>query len=532
MIRISKCWLLCSVLLVSPIAAQSTPRRGGTLVLAAASDLQQLNSLVNADAQTGEVIRHMLFLPLVRLGADLQPVPALARTWQWIGDTAVVFHLRRDVYWHDGRRTTAHDAVFTITRAGDTLSAYPGGDAISHLTLAQAIDSFTLRIRLLPRRDPLHGLTELAIMPRHHLEAVPAAQLRQAAFNKQPVGNGPFRFVSQRANDRWVFQANAAFPAELGGPPYIERVVWRVIPENSAQVTELRTGAVDLIMAARAEQLPELDARPDLRAIVKPSQRYTMIAWNGARAPLDQPAVRRALALAMDRARMIELLRHGYAQVAVGPIPPTHWAFDPRVSPLPFDSAQARRLLAQAGYLDRDGDGRLESAAGKPLEIEIKIAANNAFNRDVAEMVRADLARMGVRIVPRPVDFATLIDDISSVQRNFEGAFLVFETDLQLNLKDAFHSDALGGPYQSASYSNPQLDRLLERAAAARTIKGARPLWSEVQRILRDDQPWTFLWYAPELFVLRERVRGVQMDMRGTLVNLPRWWLDAAPGNE
>jgi peptide/nickel transport system substrate-binding protein len=532
MIRFPKAWLWLSLSVLSPAVAQTVPQRGGTLVLAAASDLQQLNSLVNADAQTAEVIKHLLFLPLVRLGPDLQPVPALAHTWQWSGDSVVTFQLRRDVHWHDGRRTTAEDVAFTLARAKDTLSAYPGREAIAHIESVHITDSFAIRLRLAPRRDPLLGLTELAIMPRHQLDTVPAQRLRQAAFNKRPVGNGPFRFVAQRDHDRWIFQANRAFPVELGGPPYIERLVWRVIPENSAQVMELRTGAVDLIMAARAEQLPELDARPDLRAIMRPSQRYTMIAWNGARSPLDQPAVRRALALALDRSRMIALLRHGYAQVAVGPIPPTHWAFDPGVAPLPFDTTLARSLLAQAGYQDRDRDGRLESAAGNPLEIELKVAANNAFNRDVAELVRADLARIGVRLVTRAVDFATLIDDISSPQRNFDGAFLAFETDLQLNLNDAFHSAALGGPYQSASYSNPQLDRLLERAAAARTTESARPIWSQVQRILRDDQPWTFLWYAPELFVLQERVRGVQMDIRGALVNLPRWWIAGANTNE
>lgn len=532
MIRRLTLWLLTGLLLAAPATAQYAPRRGGTLVIAAASDLQQLNSLVNADALTSEWIRYALFLPLIKLGPDLQPAPALARAWKLSGDTAVVFQLRNDVRWHDGRLTSAHDVAFTFQRALDTLTAYPNVEAISHLKSVQAVDSFTIRIRMKPRREPLVGLSELAIMPKHLLDSIPPVRLRRAAFNKQPIGNGPFRYSSHRTNDRWVFEANPSFPAELGGAPYLDRVIVRIIPENTAQVAELRTGAVDLVMAVRAEHLKELDARPDLRGFLKPSRRYAMIAWNGQHAPLDQPAVRRALTLALNRTQMIELLRSGYAQVAVGPIPPTHWAFDPHLAPLPFDSRQARRLLAQAGYHDRNRDGVLESAQGKPLELELKIAANNPFNRDVAEMVRADLARIGVRLVPRPVDFATLIQDISSSERNFDGAFLVFETDIQLNLKDAFHSAALGGPYQSASYNNPTLDRLLERASAARTIEAARPLWSQVQTILRDDQPWSFLWYAPELFVVRERVRGLQMDIRGAFVNLQQWWLNDPASNE
>jgi peptide/nickel transport system substrate-binding protein len=206
-------------------------------------------------------------------------------------------------------------------------------------------------------------------------------------------------------------------------------------------------------------------------------------------------------------------------------VPPTHWAFDPGLAPLDYDSLGARRLLAQAGFLDRNGDGVLESADGKPFELELKVFANNAFNRDVAEMVRSDLARIGVRIIPRPVDGATLIGDITGAERNFDGAFLTFETDLQLNLSDAFHGSVVTGPTQTASYSNPALDRAMDRAVAARTITEAKPHWSQVQRILRDDQPWSFLWYPPELLVLNERVKDAQMDIRGIFVTLPTWWL-------
>jgi peptide/nickel transport system substrate-binding protein len=516
---------LLGLFVATTALAQETPRRGGTLVVAAGTDLQALNSLVNQEASTQEVIKHVLFVPLLRMGANLQPVAGVARTWQMVGDTVAIFQIRRDLRWHDGKPTTAHDVVFTIQRALDTLTAYPSADAIAHFKRVVAVDSYTVRLSLEPRREPLLGLVELPIMPRHLLDSIPSQRLREAAFNKQPVGNGPFRFVSQRANDRWIFEANPAFPRDLGGPPLVERLVWRVVPENTAQVTELRTGAVDLVLAARADQLKELDARPELRAIVKPSRRYAMITWNGKRAPLNQAIVRRALTHGLNRTRMIELLRGGYAQVAIGPVPPTHWAFDGSLQPLAYDTTVAKRLLAQAGYTDRNRDGVVESADGKPLELELKVLANNAFNRDVAEMVRAELARIGVRIIARPVDGATLIDDITSPERNFDGAFLVFETDLQLNLTDAFHSNALSGPYQSSSYSNPALDRALDRAVAARTVAQAKPQWNTVQRILRDDQPWSFLWYAPELLVANERVRGLQTDIRGIFVNVQSWWL-------
>ncbi|MGQ0813441.1 MAG: ABC transporter substrate-binding protein [Gemmatimonadota bacterium] len=515
------------MLTVAPISAQqrNQPRTGGTVVIAGGSDLQSMNSLVNADWWTSEFMLNALFLPLVRHNVDLTYAPALAESWRMVGDTAVIFRIRRDVRWHDGARTSAHDVKFTFDRVKDGATAFPNEDFFERWQSAVVVDSFTIRFSLRQHVDPLMGWTRTAIMPRHLLDSIPPARMRQAAFNRQPVGNGPFRFVSHRPNDRVVFEANPNFSRSLGGRPRLDRVIWRVIPENTAQFTEITTGAVDMVIGARAEQVKQLDARPDMRAILRQSQRYTMITWNGQREPLGDARVRRALTMGLNRPQMIALLRGGFAQPAASPIPPRHWAFDRAVTPLPHDPAGARRLLASAGYVDRDADGIVESPAGKPLELELQIVANNAFNRDIAEMVRSALADIGVKIVPRAIDFAVMIENISKVPRKFDGAFLTFTTDLKIGFTDAFHSKAIDGPFQSASYRNPELDQLLDQADVTTDRARATRLWSRVQRILRDDQPWTFLWWSPDMVVMRERVKGVEMDVRGALITLPRWWV-------
>lgn len=511
----------------APADAQKTarPHTGGTVVIAGSSDLQSLNSLVNSDAWTTEFINNALFLPLLRFNPNLSYAPALAESWRLIGDTAVLFKLRRDVRWHDGVPTSAYDVAFTFERAKDADTAFPNADFFDSWQSAQVLDSFTIRFRIKPHVEPLIGWALTAIMPKHLLDSIPAARMRQAAFNKHPVGNGPFRFVSQQANDRWVFEANPAFPRALGGRPYLDRVVWRIIPDNNAQVTAITTGEADVALAARAEQVKQLNARSDMRAVLRPSLRYAMITWNGKRPPLGDARVRRALTMGLNRQQIVNVLRGGYAQIATSPVPPAHWAYDKALPPLPYDPAGAKRLLAAAGYMDRDRDGVIESPSGKPLEVELKIAANNAFNRDVAEMVRSNLAEIGVKVLARPTDFPVLIKDISSVDRNFDGAFLMFSTDFRLGFADAFHSKAIEGPFQTASFKNAEMDRLLDRAEVTTNRAEAAKIWQRVQRILRDEQPWTFLWWAPDMIVVRERVKGVDMDVRGALTELPRWWV-------
>jgi peptide/nickel transport system substrate-binding protein len=360
-------------------------------------------------------------------------------------------------------------------------------------------------------------------MPKHLLDSIPAARLRQAAFNKNPVGNGPFRFVSQRANDRWIFEANRAFPAALGGRPRLDRVIWRVIPDNTAQIAEIRTGQVDMILGPRAENVATLDAERTMRAMIRPSNRYNMITWNNKRAGLNDARVRRAITLSLNRGEMLAVLRKGYGTIAVSPVPPFHWAHDNSIQPLLYDTATAKRLLTAAGWVDRDRDGVRENTAGNRLEFELKVAANNQFNRDIGEMIRAHLERVGIRINVRPVDFSTMIQDITAPERKYDGAYLQLSTDLVLNFHDILHSSTVNDPFHATAYSNPEMDRILDRVMVTRDRKQAIALWSRFQRIFRDDQPMTITWWSPDLIVVRERLQGVQMDVRSALLTLPRW---------
>jgi peptide/nickel transport system substrate-binding protein len=499
------------------------------MVVAGPSNLDALNSLVSADAYVQDILKHVLFVPLVGVDSTLEYVPALARSWELSGDTAIEFRLRDDVRWHDGARTSAYDVAFTFERIKDPETAFPTPEYFDRWTSVEAIDSSTVRFRLAPPLvDPLAGWAVTAVMPRHLLDSIPPAGMANAAFNRAPVGNGPFRFVSAQENDRWIFEANPDFPEALGGPPYLDRLVWRVLPENAAQLTELRTGAAHLIVSARAEQLAQLDSLPEFRAIAKPSRRYVAIAWNGRRPPLDDARVRRALSLAIDRAEMLQVLRSGYGDLAFAPIAPYHWAFAGDLEPLPHDTAAARRLLAEAGLRDSNVDGVLERADGEPFAIDLKIPANSQFNRDIAEMVQADLATVGVRITPRPVEFATLIgQDLAPDRRDFGGVVMGMESDLSPDLRSLFHSAEIReGTFQLAAFDNATADALIDSLAATADRDAAVDLWRRLQVIIRDEQPWTYLWHAPELYLMSESVQDVRMDLRGAFVGVTEWWID------
>jgi peptide/nickel transport system substrate-binding protein len=506
-----------------PASNKATGDSGGTVVIRSKGDLDFADFLVSVDALTQEVLRYLLFLPLVQYDSAMGYQPVLAESYQLQGDTSVLFKLRRDVFWHDGVHTTAHDVAFTFLRGADPETGFPNADWLIGWGIPQVIDSFTIRFPLERMADPLASVAMFPVMPRHLLQSIPAADLSKAEFNKKPVGNGPFRFVEYRANDRWVFDANPNFPKGLGGRPRVGRIVLRVIPDVNATVAELKAGNVDVALQPPTDQYRVLAEDPNLRGIQFPSRLYAFIPWNPKHAPLNDPRVRRALGMAIDRPKLITIARAGLGEPIASPISRFHWAYDSSVRAV-FNPDSARALLAQAGLSDRNGDGLLEKRDGSPWEIEFKYAANNTVARDIAELIRSDLEKVGVRLVPRALDQATLTGDLTSNERNFEAALTGFQNDPRLNFRDMFHSAALRGPLHFSSYRSSEIDRLIDRASSEPNMERAKPLWNRFQQVLATDQPWTFLYEYPEIAIVNERVHGVKMDIRGALVTVASWW--------
>ncbi|HEX6559924.1 MAG TPA: ABC transporter substrate-binding protein, partial [Longimicrobiales bacterium] len=460
--------LLCVLVVLAgcrerPPAATRTQAAdtGGTAVVAMAGNLDYANGLLSGERNSQDIIRNALFLPLLRYDEHLQLAPLLATSWAMSGDTAVVLKLRNDVHWHDGVKTSAYDVEFTYRYGKDPRTGYPNGDYWVGWNQAQVIDSFTIRFSIAPQPDALANLPWIPIMPRHLLEKIKPEDLKKADFNLKPVGNGPFRFVEYRPNDRWVFEANRDFPAGLGGRPRLDRVVFRIIPDETAQEAELISGSVDLT-PVRPDRAAALAGRPGLRSINKPGRQFAFIGWNTRRPPLDDARVRRALTMAIDRERILKVVRAGLGEVAAGPVPGFHWSSDPTVKPLPFSPDSARALLSAAGLEDRNADGKLDLPSGKTFRIELKVPSNNRQNAEIGEMIRYDLSQVGVDVLVRRLDFNTLIADVTSPERKFDGVMMAWENDFRLVLHDMFHSRAIDNPFQFASYRNPEVDSLLD----------------------------------------------------------------------
>jgi len=511
-------------------------RFGGTVVVGSIGEIPDgMNALVSSDYTANQ---HQLFvnlMPLIRVDEELEPQPWLARAWEISPDSReLTFHLRDDVFWHDGVKTTARDVEFTYLRATDPATGFPNDAFWTNYIRGQegveVVDSFTVRIRLQPHAELLDPWRAMAIMPAHLLEDVPAAELRQHPFGMRcPVGNGPFRFVDHRQDESWTFARNPAFPAELGGPPPVERYVYRVIPEPTTLLTELLTERIDVYIAPRPDQAADIINSPTSELISYPFRSYVFVGWNARRPQLADARVRRALTQGVNRAQIVEALRRGYGTVANASVPPFHWGYEPELADsLPYDPARAAALLDEAGWVDRDGDGIRENAEGVRLQLTVKYNQGNEERRDIAEIMQAQLGQIGVGITPQVVEWATLLSQIQGQERDFDGVVMGWVTEFRLDDTDLFASDRMDGAYAYSGTRNPELDRLMAQLPLVVDRDEALPLWREYQYEVLREQPYTFIYFQDRMDGISTRLRDVRMDARGEWMNLHQWWIDPA----
>jgi len=212
-------------------------------------------------------------------------------------------------------------------------------------------------------------------------------------------------------------------------------------------------------------------------------------------------------------------------------VAPELWMHDPHAgAAMRHDTAGARRLLADAGFADRDGDGVLEGPDGRPFRFTLKVPHGNQERRDIAEIVQSDLRRIGVALEVREVEFNTLLAQASDARkRDFDAMVLGWKPEFHLDDSDVYACTKRDQPLQFSGYCSPEADRLMDSVQLVADRRAALPLWWRYQERIAADQPSTLLYFANRLVGIGRRVHGVALDARGDWVGVERWWVDA-PG--
>jgi peptide/nickel transport system substrate-binding protein len=491
-----------------------------TLVVGTRAEPKSLNPVAITSSE-GHQIAGLVFLKLLEEQDDFMSFkPQLASSWTWSTDSlAVTFHLRPDARWSDGDPVTADDVRFTWEVQVDTTVAWPSASIKSKIRDVEVKDARTVVFHFKERYlYQVMDANDGVILPKHLLGGVARAELKNAPFGRAPVGDGPYALARWESGQYLELASN---PRYFGSQPRVNRVVFKFVPDAVTLVSQLKAGEIDLLEGVQPGDLASIrQSRPDVAVATVPSRRMSFIAWNEKRPPFDDREVRRALTMGIDRAEIVRTVWQGYASECTSPIVPLLWAFDPSIAAIPFDPDGARAQLADRGFKDSDGDGILDKG-GKPLQIELLV--NDAQNRvDVVTLVQAYLKKIGVRVDVRVMEYNAYIDRILAT--DYDAALVEWKATTKVDLTGLFHSKSMRPKgFNFVSYANPEVDRLIDLALTKTDTASARALWNRVQKVVYDDQPYTFIAVPKEITALDDRFCNVTPSAISFFVNLAAW---------
>jgi len=412
-----------------------------------------------------------------------------------------IVRLRSGVRFHDGHELTSKDVVYTFASFLDPGFVSAKKAAFQMLESVTALDTYSVEFKL---KEPFGSFPTQLV-----LHVVPDGA--GDSLRTFPIGTGPYRFVRYVPDEQVEL---TAYEGYWDGLPQNAGVTLRIIPDETMRGLELRKGTADLTVNDVSPDIAYQLEKDDLQVAQAEGVDYTYIGLNLRDSVLKDKRVRQAIAHAVNRQAIVDYLRRGLARPAVGVLAPVAWAFEPAVPQFMHDVGRAKTLLDEAGFPDPDDDGPRPR-----LRLSLKTSTDEFF-RLQATVIQQDLRLAGIDVDVRSYEFATFYADVLSGNVQMYTLQWVGVTDPDM-LRRLYHSgQAPPAGFNRSHYSNPEVDRLIDLAAAALTDDERKKYYSEVQKIVADDVPAVSLWYKTNIAVTRPEISGLRLSAQADFLAL------------
>ena len=500
-------------------------------VRAFGTGLKTITPLVSTDAYSSQIQSYVQESLLTRDPQTLAWVGMIARDWQVSEDGLTFkFTLRDDVTFSDGEPLTAEDVAFTFDFIMNPAIAAPRERAFyEKIDRVTAITPHEVEFVFgEPYFNSLALAGGMAIMPQHFYAPFLEAP---ETFNQSKgllLGSGPYRLKDPKG---WTpdqgmveLERNPRYWSVVQ-PPF-DRLLWKVIVNDAARLTAYRNAEIDRYGARPREYQTLLDdqelmARSQHFEYMSPTAGYNYIGWNqrrnGEPTRFADKRVRQAMTYLTDRARINEEIMLGHAETAISPFSPRSRQHDPSLEPRDFDVEKARQLLSEAGYEDRDGNSVLEDAQGVPFEFELVFFQDSEDTRRIVLFLKDLYARAGIVLNPKPTEWSVMLDMIN--KRTFDAITIGWTSGVETDIYQIFHGNQIESGDNFTAYRNEALDALIDQARATVDEDERMPLWQQAERIIYEDQPYTFLMRRKTLLFVDERIRNLEITKLGLNLN-------------
>jgi peptide/nickel transport system substrate-binding protein len=514
--------------------ADGTVSDGGTLVVALPVDVTTFLPPYAVATQDMMAVR-LLFDRLAEPGDSLNTIgdhgftPRLADRWDWTHDSlAIVFHLDPRARWHDGLPVRANDVVFTYQLYANPAAGVESASQLTAIDSVTATDSLTA-VFWFKHRYPeqfFDATYQMLICPAHLLRGIPVAQLQSSDFAHHPVGDGRFRLGSVTPGSTVEFVADTA---NYRGRARLDRVVLAVTPSPGAALTKVLSGDADFFEAVPPANLSDVEHDSALVALLHDDPSYGFVWFNLRTGTPPHPhpifgdrAVRRALAMAIDREAIIRNVWDTLAYVANGPFARGTSSADPQALALPYDTARANRLLDSAGW--RRGADGIRQKAGRPLAFSVSAPTSSKVRQQVAVLVQDQLSRVGARVTVDPSEMNAWVTQLR--HHDFDAAIMVWHTDGAMDdLRQSWATSAVRDGVNFGSYESPAFDALVDSALAATNPVQTHALLHRAYAQINEDVPAIWLYHPREIIAVHRRVHTGVLRPDAWYSHLADWYI-------
>ncbi|MEO7941625.1 MAG: ABC transporter substrate-binding protein [Burkholderiaceae bacterium] len=463
--------------------------------------------------ETETILRNM-YDGLLTRDSKMQVVPELASAFKQIDTTTYEFKLRQGVKFHTGEEMTSDDIKFTFDRIiqknridGQTS---PRGGLLGPLKDVQIVDKYTVRFvmaspwAILPAMLPFQEVVSKAFVQK----------VGDKGMATQVSGTGPFKLVEWRKGDAIIMERFAGYYGGSTaippvGPAKADRVIFKVIPENSSRIAALLAGDVEIATEVPVHMMKQIEANKNTHVAKVNGTRSFFVALNNTKPPFDNVLVRRAANHALDKKLIIDRILQNTATPINGVLSPDAFGFDATLPAYAYDLAKAKKLLAQAGY---------------PNGIDVTLDTEGAFS-EMAQAIGSLLSKAGIRTKVVVGEGSVIRDKWDPVKPKVGDMRLTSWGNGSLDPEDIFAPTLRTKDRgNSAGYSSGVVDGLLDAASTETNPDKRAEMFHHAQKQVNADAPWIFLWVPQDIYGVSNRLKGWQPSA-DSRVNLHRAYL-------